>query len=85
MARQGNLALIVGGIVAVSLGLGIGYWVARKMALENLSQVATCCAVGGKRQLPGPRQSHVEGRTRTDGHIVQYMLDSYHGVGNVGM
>jgi twitching motility protein PilJ len=39
LARQGILALIVGGIVAVSLGLGIGYWVARKMAL-GLSQVA---------------------------------------------
>ena len=39
LAKQGILALVVGGTVAVLLGLGIGYWVARKMAL-GLSQVA---------------------------------------------
>ncbi len=39
LAKQGILALIVGGTVAVLLGLSIGYWVARKMAL-GLSQVA---------------------------------------------
>jgi twitching motility protein PilJ len=39
LARNGTLALIVGGTVAVLLGLGIGYWVARKMAF-GLSQVA---------------------------------------------
>ena len=39
LAKQGMLTLIVGGTVAVLLGLSIGYWVARKMAL-GLSQVA---------------------------------------------
>jgi twitching motility protein PilJ len=39
LARQGILTLIVGGTVAVLLGLSIGYWVARKMAL-GLTQVA---------------------------------------------
>jgi twitching motility protein PilJ len=39
LAKQGILALIVGGAVAVLLGLSIGYWVAHKMAL-GLSQVA---------------------------------------------
>jgi twitching motility protein PilJ len=38
-ARTGTLALIIGGSLAVFLGLGIGYWVARKLAL-GLSQVA---------------------------------------------
>jgi twitching motility protein PilJ len=39
LAKQGILTLIVGGTVAVLLGLSIGYWVARKLAL-GLSQVA---------------------------------------------
>ena len=39
LAKQGIVELIVGGAVAVLLGLSIGYWVARKMAL-GLSQVA---------------------------------------------
>lgn len=39
LAKQGILSLIIGGTVAVVLGLSIGYWVARKMAL-GLSQVA---------------------------------------------
>jgi twitching motility protein PilJ len=58
LAKQGILALVVGGTVAVLLGLGIGYWVARKMAL-GLSR--TCCAVGGRRKLPGPCKNQVEG------------------------
>ena len=51
LAKQGILALVVGGTVAVLLGLGIGYWVARKMAL-GLSQVAHVAqlAAGGNYQ-----------------------------------
>ena len=51
LAKQGILALVVGGTVAVLLGLGIGYWVARKMAL-GLSQVALVAqlAAGGNYQ-----------------------------------
>jgi hypothetical protein len=39
LAANGTLALVVGGTIAVLLGLGIGYWVALKMA-SGLSQVA---------------------------------------------
>ncbi len=51
LAKQGMLTLIIGGTVAVLLGLGIGYWVARKMAL-GLSQVAHVAqlAAGGNYQ-----------------------------------
>jgi twitching motility protein PilJ len=51
LAKQGILALVIGGTVAVLLGLGIGYWVARKMAL-GLSQVAHVAqlAAGGNYQ-----------------------------------
>ena len=51
LAKQGILALVVGGTVAVLVGLGIGYWVARKMAL-GLSQVAHVAqlAAGGNYQ-----------------------------------
>ena len=51
LAKQGIVELIVGGAVAVVLGLSIGYWVARKMAL-GLSQVAHVAqlAAGGNYQ-----------------------------------
>ena len=51
LAKKGTLALIIGGTVAVLLGLGIGYWVARKLAL-GLSQVAHVAqlAAGGNYQ-----------------------------------
>lgn len=39
LATNGTLALTVGGTIAVLFGLGIGYWVALKMA-SGLSQVA---------------------------------------------
>jgi len=48
LARNGTLALTIGGGLAVLLGLSIGYWVAHKIAL-GLSQVARVAqsAAGG--------------------------------------
>jgi twitching motility protein PilJ len=39
LASNGTLALVIGGLVAVLLGLSIGYWVAHKLAL-GIGQVA---------------------------------------------
>jgi twitching motility protein PilJ len=75
LARQGILALIIGGHRVLG-GAQNG---------TRFEPSRTCCAVGGKWQLPGPRKGQVEGRTRTDGHIVQYYVGSYHGVGNFGI
>ncbi|HMU54032.1 MAG TPA: methyl-accepting chemotaxis protein [Nitrospira sp.] len=40
LAWNGTMVLVLGGLVAVALGLGLGYWVAHKLAL-GLGQVAS--------------------------------------------
>ncbi len=61
LAKNGAMALIVGGSLAVLLGLGIGYWVARKLAL-GLSQVAHVAelAAGGNYQARAKVESKDE-------------------------
>jgi twitching motility protein PilJ len=51
LAWNGTLALVIGGIIAVLLGLSIGYWVAHKLAL-GIGQVANVAqlAAGGNYQ-----------------------------------
>lgn len=51
LASNGTLALVIGGLVAVLLGLSIGYWVAHKLAL-GIGQVANVAqlAAGGNYQ-----------------------------------
>jgi twitching motility protein PilJ len=51
LAWNGTLALVIGGIIAVLLGVSIGYWVAHKLAL-GIGQVANVAqlAAGGNYQ-----------------------------------
>ena len=51
LASNGTLGLVVGGVIAVLLGLSIGYWVAHKLAL-GIGQVANVAqlAAGGNYQ-----------------------------------
>ncbi len=51
LASNATLALVIGGVVAVLLGLSIGYWVAHKLAL-GIGQVANVAqlAAGGNYQ-----------------------------------
>jgi twitching motility protein PilJ len=51
LAWNGTLALVIGGIIAVLLGISIGYWVAHKLAL-GIGQVANVAqlAAGGNYQ-----------------------------------
>jgi len=48
LAKNGTLVLIIGGSIAVLLGLGIGYWVARNIAvgLTQVAHVAQLAAAG---------------------------------------
>ena len=51
LASNGTLGLVVGGVIAVLLGLSVGYWVAHKLAL-GIGQVANVAqlAAGGNYQ-----------------------------------
>jgi len=51
LASNGTLGLVVGGVIAVLLGLSVGYWVAHKLA-QGIGQVANVAqlAAGGNYQ-----------------------------------
>ena len=78
LAINGTIIVTIGGLIAVALGLGIGYWICPILREEEPGHIAKVCTDGRFRQLPIPRQSDDERGDRSDGYWVQCHVGLYY-------